>query len=139
MRDRRTWANIQENPHACYLFLQHGHQGKRLYLTKTGDETNSERLFALRRRDYGEKEIGEDLHLVIFQALTSGLLSEAKFEKALGPEQESRESRESREGFEKKRDIVKCVEIKIVDWGIMHESRLFKGGFHALCRQSYSK
>ena len=67
MRDRRTWANIQENPHACYLFLQHGHQGKRLYLTKTGDETNSERLFALRRRDYGEKETGEDLHLVIFR------------------------------------------------------------------------
>ena len=36
-------------------------------MTKTGDETNSERLFALRRRDYGEKEIGEDLHLVIFR------------------------------------------------------------------------
>ncbi len=67
MRDRRTWANIQENPNACYLFLQHGHQGKRLYLTKTSAETNSEQLFALRRRDYGEKETGEDLHLVIFR------------------------------------------------------------------------
>lgn len=67
MRERHTWANLEENPSACYLFVEHGHLGKRLYLTKVASETNSERLFALRRRRCDEESPKEKLHLVSFR------------------------------------------------------------------------
>ena len=52
MRDRLTHNNIQSNPHANFLFRENGsgYKGKRLYLTKIGEEQDTERLFELRRR-----------------------------------------------------------------------------------------
>lgn len=69
MPARLTHHNLQENPHACYLFLESGpgYQGKRLYLTKIGEEQDTERLYALRRRSYPpDKEVGP-LFLVLFR------------------------------------------------------------------------
>lgn len=54
MRDRLTHHNLQSNPHACFLFIEKGpgYKGRRLFLTKTGEEQNSELLNSLRRRQY---------------------------------------------------------------------------------------
>ena len=54
MRDRLTHHNLQSNPHACFLFIEKGpgYKGRRLFLTKTGEEQDSELLNSLRRRQY---------------------------------------------------------------------------------------
>lgn len=55
MRDRLTHANVNANPHAVYLFVEEeggGYKGIRLYLTKTEEEEDTERLYALRRADH---------------------------------------------------------------------------------------
>jgi hypothetical protein len=73
MRDRLTHANLQTNPHAAYLFMEEGagYKGIRLFLTKVSEETNTERLFALRRKEYSEGKKpeghGTDLFLVFFR------------------------------------------------------------------------
>lgn len=58
MRDRLTHHNLESNPHAAYLFMEDGpgYKGIRLFLTKTAEERDSERLFALRRKSYGESD-----------------------------------------------------------------------------------
>ncbi|HSO18430.1 MAG TPA: pyridoxamine 5'-phosphate oxidase family protein [Desulfosarcina sp.] len=59
MRDRLTHANLQTNPHATYLFMEKGsggYKGKRLFLTKLAEERDSERLYALRRKDHNAIE-----------------------------------------------------------------------------------
>ena len=69
MADRKSHHNLQSNPHAAYLFKEsgNGYTGVRLYLTKTGEEKNSERLRSLiRRKKYTEDE-GNDLYLVSFR------------------------------------------------------------------------
>ena len=52
MADRLSHANLQANPHAAYLFHEAGggHRGKRVYLTKVGEEADPEKIKALRRR-----------------------------------------------------------------------------------------
>ena len=52
MADRLSHANLQSNPHAAFLFHETGggYKGKRLYLTKLREETDSEKIEALRRR-----------------------------------------------------------------------------------------
>lgn len=61
MADRRTHTNIQSNPHAAYLFKEdgEGYTGVRLYLTKTGEEKNSDRLRSLLKRKKAEGEGAE--------------------------------------------------------------------------------
>jgi Pyridoxamine 5''-phosphate oxidase. len=68
MRNRLSYANIMENPQACYLFKEdNGFAGKRLYLRKIGAEKNTERLYELRRRLYDDDQYDqEDLFLVFF-------------------------------------------------------------------------
>jgi hypothetical protein len=73
MRDRLSHANLQSNPHAAYLFMEDGagYKGIRLFLTKTAEEKNTERLLALRRKEYGAQgkpgDSGGDLFLVTFK------------------------------------------------------------------------
>lgn len=70
MRDRLTHHNLQSNPHAAYLFKEAGpgYEGKRLFLTKVGEEKESARLYELRRRSYPEdKERRESKYLVFFK------------------------------------------------------------------------
>lgn len=73
MRDRLTHSNLQSNPHAVYLFTESGtgYIGKRLYLTKVSEETDTELLYSLRRRSK-EKEINpaDPKFLVFFKLNT---------------------------------------------------------------------
>ncbi len=69
MRDRLSHANLQENPKACYMFKEEGgYKGKRLYLTKVGEEKNTEQLYSLLRRTYPNNQYEkENLYLVFFR------------------------------------------------------------------------
>ena len=72
MPHRLTHHNLQENPHAAYLFKEDspGWQGKRLYLTKLREEQDTDLLYSLRRKSYPpemEKKEGSRF-LVFFQA-----------------------------------------------------------------------
>ena len=67
MRDRLTHNNLQSNPHAAYLFMETGQKftGKRLFLTKTREEQDSELLYSLRRKQYSDDK-NEPKFLVFF-------------------------------------------------------------------------
>ena len=68
MRDRLTHNNLQSNDSATFLFIEDGpgYKGKRLFLTKVGEEQDSELLHSLRRRQYpNDKE--EAKFLVFFK------------------------------------------------------------------------
>lgn len=60
MRDRLTHKNIQENSKAAYLFIEEGTRssGIRLYLEKTHEEEDAQKLEELhrRKRSYAEEE-----------------------------------------------------------------------------------
>ena len=68
MRDRLTHNNLRSNPHAAYLFMEAGEKfvGKRLFLTKTREEEDSELLYSLRRKEYSDDK-NEPKFLVFFQ------------------------------------------------------------------------
>jgi len=53
MADRLSHDNLQFNPHAAYLFVEEGagYKGKRLHLTKSREETDVEKIKAVRRRE----------------------------------------------------------------------------------------
>ena len=46
MLERTSYANIQSNPKAAYMFIEkgRGYKGKRLYLKKTGEEADPQRI-----------------------------------------------------------------------------------------------
>lgn len=52
MRDRLTHKNLQSNPFAMYLFMEEGalYKGTRLFLKKTGEDTNTKLINKLSRR-----------------------------------------------------------------------------------------
>jgi len=58
MRERLTHKNLQENPHAAYLFIENaaGHQGVRLFLQKVGEDDNPELIAQLTRRSLTPEE-----------------------------------------------------------------------------------
>jgi len=69
MRHRLTHQNLQENPHAAYLFMESGpgYKGKRLYLTKVREEQDTDLLYSLRRRTYStEKEKQKGPRFLVF-------------------------------------------------------------------------
>lgn len=68
MRDRLTHHNLQSNPHACFMYKEKGpgYKGKRLFLTKTREEQDSELLQSLRRRQYID-DTDESKFLVFFR------------------------------------------------------------------------
>ncbi len=68
MRDRLTHHNLESNSHAAYLFMESGggFAGKRLFLTKTREEQDSELLHSIRRKEYSGDE-KEPKFLVFFQ------------------------------------------------------------------------
>jgi hypothetical protein len=68
MRDRLTHHNLQSNPHAAYLFMEAGggYEGKRLFLTKTREEQDTELAYKLRRRKYPDDR-QDPLFLVFFR------------------------------------------------------------------------
>ena len=68
MRDRLTHHNLQSNSHATFLFMENGagYKGKRLFMTKVGEEADSELLYSLRRRQYPDDK-QEAKFLVFFK------------------------------------------------------------------------
>ena len=52
MADRLSYRNLSGNPKAAYLFVEkgQGYKGKRLYLTKTGEESDQQVVESMRRR-----------------------------------------------------------------------------------------
>jgi len=53
MNDRLSHDNVDVNPHAAYLFVEEGggYVGKRLFLTKTREETDLDKIQSVRRRN----------------------------------------------------------------------------------------
>ncbi len=68
MTGRRTYANLQENPYASYLFKEQGNgvSGLRLTLKKTHEEADQDAIRKLARRYYASQAVGT-LHLVHFE------------------------------------------------------------------------
>lgn len=69
MLERLSYANVQSNPKAAYMFIEQGqgYKGKRLYLTKTGEEKDPERINEIKKqhsRTYSPEETHK--HLVYF-------------------------------------------------------------------------
>ncbi len=70
MNERLSYANIQANPHAAYLFIEEGDEyvGKRLSLTKIGQDDDQEKIRPLRRRNLPDECYeGKRQHLVHFR------------------------------------------------------------------------
>lgn len=71
MRERLTYRNILENPHAACMFIEDniGHQGIRLFLTKVGEENDQELIARMTRRHLSPEEdrARGPKHLVIFR------------------------------------------------------------------------
>ena len=58
MRDRLTYHNLKENPHASYLFIEAGigYKGIRLFLKKVKEETDAELIRKMTRRSLSPEE-----------------------------------------------------------------------------------
>ena len=52
MKERLSHINLKTNPHAAYMFIEkgEGYTGKRLYLTKLREETNTSVVEMLRQK-----------------------------------------------------------------------------------------
>ena len=69
MLERTSLANIRSNPRAAYLFIERGegYRGKRLYLVKAGEETDPQRIEAIKeQRPSTRKPTQAKKHLVYF-------------------------------------------------------------------------
>ncbi len=66
MPERLTHHNLQANPHAAYLFIEEGSKsaGRRFFMTKVKEEKDTELLYSLRRKSYGDDREGR--YLVFF-------------------------------------------------------------------------
>lgn len=71
MRPRMSLSYVNANPKAAYLFLENkpGYHGIRLYLKKTGQETDQEKINALRRSHHG----GDETHAVLVYFQVTGI------------------------------------------------------------------
>jgi hypothetical protein len=68
MRERQSYRNLQSNPRACYLFVEDGpgYVGRRLYLTKIREESDTDVIAKFRRRQRKDNEPDENKSLVYF-------------------------------------------------------------------------
>jgi len=69
MLERLSYSNIQSNPRAAYMFVEQGegYAGKRLHLTKTGEEKNPERIKAIKQQHKKTREPDKKVrHLIYF-------------------------------------------------------------------------
>ncbi len=69
MLERLSYANVQSNPKAAYMFIEQGqgYSGTRLYLTKIGEEKDPERINEIKKqhsKTYSPEETHK--HLVYF-------------------------------------------------------------------------
>lgn len=69
MLERLSFANVQSNPKAAYMFIERGegYAGKRLYLTRLGEETDPKRIEAIKSQHPKDREPTPAVrHLVYF-------------------------------------------------------------------------
>ena len=69
MLERLSYSNIQSNPKAAYMFVEHGggYAGKRLHLSKTGEEKDPERIKAIKQQHHKTHKPDEKVrHLIYF-------------------------------------------------------------------------
>lgn len=69
MADRLTHHNLKSNPHAAYLFIESGggYNGKRIMLTKTGEDTDTTLIEAVRKKSgYTDREYGDQLKYLVY-------------------------------------------------------------------------
>ncbi|MBN2593507.1 MAG: pyridoxamine 5'-phosphate oxidase family protein [Sedimentisphaerales bacterium] len=67
MLDKLSYSNIQSNPKAAYMFVEQGegYAGKRLHLTKTGEEKDEERIKQIKQQHSKAKDYdGKVRHLI---------------------------------------------------------------------------
>ena len=71
MRPRKSYHNIQSNSKAAYMFVEKGpgYQGKRLYLEKISEETDTEKVNLLRRSPHGDHGDEAQAKLVYFKVV----------------------------------------------------------------------
>jgi hypothetical protein len=70
MSERLSYQNVTSNPKAAYLFMEDtgGYKGKRLYLTKTKEDSDKEIIDSIRRRCATKCDDSEEnKHLVYFE------------------------------------------------------------------------
>lgn len=70
MMQRLSYMNTQSNPKATYVFIENGpgYLGRRLYLTKTSEETNPEMIKQLRKTHNIQTTPTEEIrHMVYFR------------------------------------------------------------------------
>lgn len=70
MLSRQSYANLQSNPKAAFMFIEpgEGHQGARLYLTKVSEEENPEPAPTVKERYPRVFKQGElHKHIVCFR------------------------------------------------------------------------
>jgi hypothetical protein len=69
MLEKLSYSNIQSNPKAAYMFVEDGpgYNGKRLHITKTGEEKDPERIKEIKKQHAKIREPDEKIrHLVYF-------------------------------------------------------------------------
>ena len=69
MLEKLSYSNIQSNPKAAYMFVEEGpgYNGKRLHLTKTGEENDEERIKQIKQQHSKAKDYDEKVrHLIYF-------------------------------------------------------------------------
>ena len=69
MLEKLSYSNIQSNPKAAYMFVEQGegYAGKRLHLTKTGEEKDPERIKEIKQQHTKTREPDEKArHLIYF-------------------------------------------------------------------------
>jgi hypothetical protein len=69
MLERVSYANIQSNPRAAYMYIERGegYNGKRLYLTMTGEEKDPERVKEIKKQhEKAKDDDGKVRHLMYF-------------------------------------------------------------------------
>lgn len=69
MLERLSYANIQSNPKAAYMFIERGegYAGKRMYLTMTGEEKDPDKIKAVKQQhERAKDDDGKVRHLIYF-------------------------------------------------------------------------
>lgn len=71
MRERMTYRNVIENPHAACMFIENsmGYQGIRLFMTKTREDNDQDLIARMTRRHLSHEEdrAKGPKHLVFFR------------------------------------------------------------------------
>jgi hypothetical protein len=69
MSDSLSHQNVSSNPKSAYLFIENGqgYKGKRYYLTKINEETDTEKIESLRRKKFEYSDPGATKYLVSFR------------------------------------------------------------------------